>query len=1125
MSDTETSDSPETATNNSVKDKREMGLSDSSVPVKQRVFPTPGSPLTRSASHLSSITSSAVRPPPSRLQSKKNFSEYARKLDLILHDPNDIIDPKDHRQHPLVSPRGKSSMTALKDAKAAASHEATSGSTRTRMVTINSFPAIEDKKRTFTAISTLSSSKAEDLFTGNDFNREAFELFGYKPVFFGQLQDSEAFSSHLTSTSSSFSALSPNTLAALKRLVERTDEASFTRYRYKSEGAKSELLLGRISLEMRHPLCGVTLDEHKKGYKKSFISTQATEWLIHRLQLDDSAQAVNLLSKLFEHGAFQQLGNLHTQTGGVASTSTATKRVLCTFPKKIPRHLLLPLHDTFTVRRTTTSSAYNNKTKKNKSSQKKTGSNKSYPSLHEVEATTPLFSLPAASTGTEVIGNSSNMLNISNTATLTPNSTTTSKSTKQYNNERWIRSEELQWVERIAEGGDSLVYQGRWDGGVVAIKQMKGYEDIEAMERGSRGKQHKIRKMGMKKGSSGSGGGGSGSKSKSKAVCSNDLLAIADSWEQFANEIRILSGVKHQNIVELKGVCKEPFAIVLEWLPMGSLYDFIHKSTSPFSWHIVFKLAKDICRGLVFLHGQGIIHRDLKSPNILLGWEGELIAKIADFGLSELTGASEQLKNNTPLPSSSSATTPMTHHVSLSALKRRPRTDSDPPSQAPPHRYNGSPCPAPRGDSIRLKRRDTPPSREAAILFLSKEEPTEKEKRESRTYNDRLAAALQQADDFRIKYEQSQQELLLTRAELASTQALLRQLQAQIANDASSQQPQRHQPQQMKKMKKEEKGDEVQPPIKEAGDEDVAPVEDRPRPRSGSVDSVTPNVVEDKAVSTSSPFADTSLSTSGGHTTRVHKGERYKRLAEAKKVLSQEPLSLPPTSIPNNTTSDTTTNNKEGSISSDASQQQYEKKTHRRSLSSTDSQAHSLILPHTCNNKEVENDINKEEMSQQPFPNAMLQPTPRTLKRVGRKVDNPVWLAPEMIAAEMSGQSEDALLAAVAKTVDIYSFGVILWELITRENYFGEVRFMSQIEDMVLEGKRPDIPKRCPPQLAKLVQDCWHGSPSQRPTAEQVLERLSAIPMPPRQSTLVTAAASPRSVTISASSLPTRDAP
>jgi serine/threonine protein kinase len=93
----------------------------------------------------------------------------------------------------------------------------------------------------------------------------------------------------------------------------------------------------------------------------------------------------------------------------------------------------------------------------------------------------------------------------------------------------------------------------------------------------------------------------------------------------------------------------------------------------------------------------------------------------------------------------------------------------------------------------------------------------------------------------------------------------------------------------------------------------------------------------------------------------------------------------------------------------------------------------------------------------------------------GRSVANPVWLAPEIMRRE-----------EYTEKIDVYSYGVMLWEAATRKNYFGEISFMSAIENKVLDGQRPPIPPHCPPAYARLIQACWAGNPDDRPTFVQI---------------------------------------
>lgn len=81
--------------------------------------------------------------------------------------------------------------------------------------------------------------------------------------------------------------------------------------------------------------------------------------------------------------------------------------------------------------------------------------------------------------------------------------------------------------------------------------------------------------------------------------------------------------------------CKKPpvFCIINEYLSGGSLRAFLHQQ-EPYSLNpnLVLKLAIDIAHGMRYLHSQGIIHRDLKSENLLLG--ENMCVKVADFGIS-----------------------------------------------------------------------------------------------------------------------------------------------------------------------------------------------------------------------------------------------------------------------------------------------------------------------------------------------------------------------------------------------------------------------------------------------------------------------------------------------------------
>jgi serine/threonine protein kinase len=99
-----------------------------------------------------------------------------------------------------------------------------------------------------------------------------------------------------------------------------------------------------------------------------------------------------------------------------------------------------------------------------------------------------------------------------------------------------------------------------------------------------------------------------------------------------------------------------------------------------------------------------------------------------------------------------------------------------------------------------------------------------------------------------------------------------------------------------------------------------------------------------------------------------------------------------------------------------------------------------------------------------------------------RLVENPTWLAPEITREEEFNEKSD-----------IYAYGIILWELLTRKHPFEDwgFNFMFELEDAVkIEKKRPDLPSEAPEVLSKLVRTCWEDDPSVRPSFTEIMELL-----------------------------------
>ena len=123
----------------------------------------------------------------------------------------------------------------------------------------------------------------------------------------------------------------------------------------------------------------------------------------------------------------------------------------------------------------------------------------------------------------------------------------------------------------------------------------------------------------------------------------------------FEEEVRIISCIRHPNICLFLAACLDPpnRAIITELVIRGSLWDVLRipnlfQQTGQYylpTW-IIRKILDGTCKGITYLHNHkpAIIHRDLKSANILL--DESFNVKICDFGLAKLLDYSGTMTAN-----------------------------------------------------------------------------------------------------------------------------------------------------------------------------------------------------------------------------------------------------------------------------------------------------------------------------------------------------------------------------------------------------------------------------------------------------------------------------------------------
>ncbi|KAH7294162.1 hypothetical protein KP509_28G059000 [Ceratopteris richardii] len=91
----------------------------------------------------------------------------------------------------------------------------------------------------------------------------------------------------------------------------------------------------------------------------------------------------------------------------------------------------------------------------------------------------------------------------------------------------------------------------------------------------------------------------------------------------------------------------------------------------------------------------------------------------------------------------------------------------------------------------------------------------------------------------------------------------------------------------------------------------------------------------------------------------------------------------------------------------------------------------------------------------------------------------PQWMAPEVLRNEPSDEK-----------ADVYSFGVIMWELATEEIPWDGLNAMQVVGAVGFMNQRLQIPSKVEPEWANLIESCWNSDPKLRPPFQDITERL-----------------------------------
>jgi tRNA A-37 threonylcarbamoyl transferase component Bud32 len=151
-----------------------------------------------------------------------------------------------------------------------------------------------------------------------------------------------------------------------------------------------------------------------------------------------------------------------------------------------------------------------------------------------------------------------------------------------------INFKRLRTAEKIGEGAFGIVYSGKYQDEPVAIKRMHAH-----------------------------------------------LCKQPTAMAEFCSEVNLMCELKHPNLLKCVAASTTPpnIMLVTEFMKRGTLFDVINRDRIRLTWALIRKIALQVAKGMAYLHEHGILHRDLKSSNLMVDYN--YCCKVGDFGLAK----------------------------------------------------------------------------------------------------------------------------------------------------------------------------------------------------------------------------------------------------------------------------------------------------------------------------------------------------------------------------------------------------------------------------------------------------------------------------------------------------------